>query len=422
MKVNSILLFFTLTISLSAANLTTTAGKIYKNYEIDNATPAGLAIFHDGGAVTVPYEELPPEIRAKYKTEEENFRRQQKELMEKRRKAQLEYQKKQKEYAARLQKQKEEQERQVAEERKQQEEQKRYFTEIIGIAGYKLGDILSEDDIIKKYKDNIYKVKIKQPFMGMKQCSVKLTPDKRIYEIVLNCPNVFNKDIDSAINYFKEQCPQAFPRIPKKDPIWAYKNGSKQIELLFLRPFPDMEKNNGVTQFTFFDTELMPAEEFLYKAVSKKYDEMQKVTWLSSLYEIEYKEDNNTFELNPYIGKFDDGGLTLRIKTRYTSERGDYRDSRWIFYNKIQFMADGNKEVWIKTEHPAKKSEVENYGVTEWADILLDDDFLKLRNAKRIKVKFYGKYSHEFDLTPVQCIIMNDVLSLYQYLKDQKSK
>lgn len=54
------------------ADLTTTKGQVYKNYDVDRATPYGLSIFHDGGTVTVPYTELPEEIRAKYKENEES--------------------------------------------------------------------------------------------------------------------------------------------------------------------------------------------------------------------------------------------------------------------------------------------------------------------------------------------------------------
>lgn len=53
-------------------SLVTKSGAVYKNYTIEKATPYGLSIFHDDGAATVLYSELPDDIRAKYKEEEKN--------------------------------------------------------------------------------------------------------------------------------------------------------------------------------------------------------------------------------------------------------------------------------------------------------------------------------------------------------------
>lgn len=50
--------------------MTTKSGKVYKNYDVDRATLYGVAIFHDGGSATVPYADLPDELRKKYSEEE----------------------------------------------------------------------------------------------------------------------------------------------------------------------------------------------------------------------------------------------------------------------------------------------------------------------------------------------------------------
>ena len=65
-----LLALFALSLIAGAADLTTKSGKVYKNYDVDRATPYGVAIFHDGGSATVPYADLPDELRKKYSEEE----------------------------------------------------------------------------------------------------------------------------------------------------------------------------------------------------------------------------------------------------------------------------------------------------------------------------------------------------------------
>lgn len=48
-----LLALFALSLIAGAADLTTKSGKVYKNYDVDRATPYGVAIFHDGGSATV---------------------------------------------------------------------------------------------------------------------------------------------------------------------------------------------------------------------------------------------------------------------------------------------------------------------------------------------------------------------------------
>lgn len=65
-----LLALFALSLIAGAADLTTKSGNVYKNYDVDRATPYGVAIFHDGGSATVPYADLPDELRKKYSEEE----------------------------------------------------------------------------------------------------------------------------------------------------------------------------------------------------------------------------------------------------------------------------------------------------------------------------------------------------------------
>lgn len=177
--------------------------------------------------------------------------------------------------------------------------------------------------------------------------------------------------------------------------------------------------SNGFLQIQLIDENLEPAEEKTFKRITQKRDDMQKAIWMESLDHVKYTKDNLEFWVNPYVGKFDDGEIRLRIKTRYIAERQEYRDSKWIFYDKIQFLNDRGDEVFLTIDHPEKKTEVENFGITEWADVR-GEKLLKLKDSKSIKVKFYGKYSHEFALTDEQCRAFNEIFNLYEYLKSQK--
>ena len=57
-------------LSLQSENLILKNGTVYKNYSVDRPTPYGLVIFHDAGGATIPYAELPDELRKKYSEDE----------------------------------------------------------------------------------------------------------------------------------------------------------------------------------------------------------------------------------------------------------------------------------------------------------------------------------------------------------------
>jgi len=50
---------------LKLESLATAKGKTYKNVTVREVTPSGIKIVHEGGTATVPYEELPMDIRRK---------------------------------------------------------------------------------------------------------------------------------------------------------------------------------------------------------------------------------------------------------------------------------------------------------------------------------------------------------------------
>ncbi len=65
MKCWIITLLAMLTACLSAADLTTKSAETYKDCSIEGASTNGVVIFYELGGATVPYTELPDDLRAK---------------------------------------------------------------------------------------------------------------------------------------------------------------------------------------------------------------------------------------------------------------------------------------------------------------------------------------------------------------------
>lgn len=86
MKHYCIALLAAFTICAGAADLTTKSGKVYTKYSVDGPSVKGLVIFHELGAATIPYADLPDDLRAKYKADEEKAAAEQKAQEEQRKK------------------------------------------------------------------------------------------------------------------------------------------------------------------------------------------------------------------------------------------------------------------------------------------------------------------------------------------------
>ncbi len=71
MKFSGIALLAVLVFCAGAADLTTKSGKVYNGYSIEGPSPKGLVIFFELGGATIPYSDLPDDLRAKYKADEE---------------------------------------------------------------------------------------------------------------------------------------------------------------------------------------------------------------------------------------------------------------------------------------------------------------------------------------------------------------
>jgi len=80
------MIFFLFVVSLYAGDLTTKSGNIYKNYDIHKVASYGLEIFHDEGITTVPFADLPDDIRTQYAELEKKIIEQEKKRLEKQKK------------------------------------------------------------------------------------------------------------------------------------------------------------------------------------------------------------------------------------------------------------------------------------------------------------------------------------------------
>ena len=56
-----------------SADLTTNSGKTYKNYSVRRVTEKGIQIMHAQGGCIVPFEQLPDDVRAKYRSQDKKI-------------------------------------------------------------------------------------------------------------------------------------------------------------------------------------------------------------------------------------------------------------------------------------------------------------------------------------------------------------
>lgn len=73
-RISQLILCIALTGIISeAADLITKSGQVYKNFEVVKVKEDGLQIFHDSGSTSIPFAELPDDLRKKYREEEKHF-------------------------------------------------------------------------------------------------------------------------------------------------------------------------------------------------------------------------------------------------------------------------------------------------------------------------------------------------------------
>lgn len=156
--------------------------------------------------------------------------------------------------------------------------------------------------------------------------------------------------------------------------------------------------------------------EELDRFISKRYDAFQKITWYETKRNTQYEDAPYcTFQVELYFGHQADNTKFFRLRTRYHDRRSDYHDTQWIFYESIHLLADNGSEILVKTDYPAKQSDNDTYGLTEWSDNLLSEsDVLAFANVNKIDVRFDGKYRHEFTMTSNQLKAFKEVIRKFK--------
>lgn len=141
MKRYCIALLAALTICAGAADLTTKSGKVYKKYSVEGPTTAGLVIFYELGGATIPYADLPDDLRAKYKADEEKATVELKAQEEQRKKFEEQCRAEARKHAKRLEQQialRKDKEKEAAKQKKKTEEDSKIQWQL-GLVKRKLG-------------------------------------------------------------------------------------------------------------------------------------------------------------------------------------------------------------------------------------------------------------------------------------------
>lgn len=189
LKIQLYLTFFLVGSMLLAADLKTKSGKLYENYTIDTATPTGLTIFHSHGASTIPYSDLPDELRNRYKKEEAQAAELQKKHLEQIEEAQKKFKQRQEALNNR---------------RKIKEEEKKLFATASGICGVNIGEKLSNYTLLKIINPYEAQIKLPKQFQGLNVCQVGITSDNIIYQIILREDGIGLKKKQKTEDFVKE--------------------------------------------------------------------------------------------------------------------------------------------------------------------------------------------------------------------------
>ena len=217
---------------------------------------------------------------------------------------------------------------------------------------------------------------------------------------------------------------QIFERHPGKRMIKHYLDAYDKITLAY-----DKMKEDQAAEAARIQSEKTKKEAEALANIKKRYDIMQEVTWYETYRNCKYEISHNTYlivtpdkyySIEPYFGLTDKGTFILRLRTRYYDATDD-RD--WVFYEKVQIKGDNDVNIYVETKYPEKKSDTSSVSLTEWSDNNVDglaDRFIQLSKANSIRVKFYGKYSREFDMTEEQLKAFQEIMHLYESMRSSK--
>ena len=149
------------------------------------------------------------------------------------------------------------------------------------------------------------------------------------------------------------------------------------------------------------------------KNMKKKKDNVENITWYTPKNTPKYHLDNGAC-FYMYIGT-GDGHVWPRLVVRY-----DGND--WVFFDKILVKYDDRLAEIEFDKYKNKKTDTSS-GVAEWIDIAANPlimTYLKeIANAKKVTIRFSGKYSKDFVLTGAQKRALRDSLLAFRVLNQR---
>lgn len=154
----------------------------------------------------------------------------------------------------------------------------------------------------------------------------------------------------------------------------------------------------------------------LLKHMRSVTDEVTGITWYSSTTQPKYI--NTRSFLFPYIGKFDAGLLSLRIRFNYAGDD-------WIFFKKVTIVSDEMRYSYSFDYFDIQRDTALGAYLHETADILAEPKDIHMlydiANSKKTIVRFEGDYS-QYDLTVSSADkqAVADLLKLYELLAQEE--
>lgn len=211
--------------------------------------------------------------------------------------------------------------------------------------------------------------------------------------------NMYVRAIDAYNSNQLEQSKSILESLKQRYPQWQPEEVSKKLSNV-------SDELHKITE------EKQKMEAALNKYVTKSFDSFQKITWYETTRNTSKQiESYRTFTVELYFGINETGSKLFRLRTKYLDEQSDYHDTQWIFYEAVQLLGDDGTQLTIKTDYPEKQSDNGSYGLKEWSDNLVDEStVLKLANCKSINVRFQGKYSYDFRMTPNQLNAFKEIV------------
>ena len=282
------------------------------------------------------------------------------------------------------------------------------------LAGYTLGEVYDGKNTIRKNPDGSFVVKAPKLLWETEECTLYLDQNNKIYEI-----NVWNDKINlhqfaDFWRIYKSICPDV--NTIEADAYYTHVRQDRSIEWIVGGKYNGHDEVGNI-MMGLVDDDLMPYQERISRALTSDTDTMAKVTWYRLKRNIIHKESEDVYAVIPYIGKFENGNLVMRLGVMC-------KTSKRMFLREVQFQGDFIKDVHIETSIGDVDAEYSK-GLricTETADVIIEDDeLLKLLNSETVRVRFYGsKRYQDFELSPDQVKNLNILLDYYTQLKNGK--